>query len=238
MRIISPFRDYYDGAAQGDDRPRYVRNLHRIDIRYRFKGHGNSGTDWIHGNRGLVQSLHKCLDFLVQRDDAPLCVWASAPGKPGVVGIAGTVYFGRRIEHEVNCQRKTFFVLNSAADAYAPKLKHYGPFEDWKELRKATRKSLRRFPDSAETDAPFLALDAPVFTAHLDKDYAVVTANAKLPAKMAAVVDPWTAAVNIENYLGTVLVKQEDPEPEGLTDALRAHYAGHDPVRSFRNMPR
>jgi len=243
LRLISKFRDYYDGAVGGVPDPllTYVRKTveHSISLSsFDLRGYGERKSEPL---AEVISGAYKLLE--------------SAPGvhsghrvKPTVIGFCGKAYVvylaaTGGATHPWEAYLNPEEVLNAALSQVADR-----SIEDPIMLKSGIENSLAKdgvnnrwwgsdsdygFNDAgwaAWTEATnfdlgddvFRELDAPVFSIGVWGGELLLETNPVLKhLGFARLVDPWTAYQELSMYLGSNMVVQVDPNAN-ITDADRA----------------
>lgn len=226
MRIVSRFKDFYDGvgALDREATPLYVRDTRRIEF----------ATLSITQRVALMAQLGPLWSAdVVPPDPQPV-----PTAERVVVGFCGQVFCGYLAFGEM-CW--------SLADVEAAVVRHL-PSRPQHEPVIAALRTTRRSPYYSPLNAttwtdhverrpqhvapdPFLAFRAPIVVV---TDTAVIV-NAPLRAyNFASRLDPYTAWQELSLYLGNTLLLDAPPPPRPIDDTLRAHTHGFD-KSSFRN---
>jgi hypothetical protein len=224
VRVISRFSDYYDGlrVLDEDPEPLYLRETR--EVRYAEELARAAARD-------------RSLDPLWTERTTP-------PHSPiedmerFVVGFCGQVHSGYRWGGRVFWELEPLIEAARAKlprrevarllDPQRPRSGHLSPS---RELTRGTWDFFVEHRPAQISDAPFLALRAPVVVLTDDR-YLV---NPQLSAwGFAARVDPYTCWQELSMFLGNNLAVGSEPAPRPIDDTLRAHTHGFD-KQSFRN---
>jgi len=211
MKIVSKFKDYYDsvGAKDRDPVPFYDRTTKEINV---YESERSSELNAIKPVTNLMRMMPP-----------------SSFSRRGVLAFCGALY--------------PFY---TGGDRYYWDCEKIMPRED-KHKYRLNKKSWQKFlVDSsglAALDASmWIYFKTPVFLlleeggwSHSRNSFFLNPRLYKL--NFAKKVNPYTAYQEIDMFLGNNMATQEDPNAN-VTDALKAHYTGHDGKYSFKTPPR
>lgn len=248
MRIITNFKDYYDGAAAiyRDDRPLYRRLTEVI----RIKLDRRRDLAPLQPLLEVLHSMPYCRELEGGRR-TPLChlvafcgrfypVYAiSGVGYPSVNAFIDTVTAGRAGDsagrggadserYVVELQARYARIISEEEACDPP---------GWAGLRrpfntKAWARWEQKHVDRTVPIDLFRHFDTPVFSVSQDEGAVVVTVNPCLAdLGFMKVVVPFDTAQELDMFLGNQLARQEDPAQ--LSDELRRDAAGFND-RSFK----
>ncbi len=226
MRIVSRFKDFYDGvrALDREDTPLYVRDTHRIELsavpmRERRELFARLGPLW--------------RDSIIPPD--PHVV---PQAERVVVGFCGHVFSGYLVFGAM-C-----WTLSEVEAAVVRHLPHRAQHERVLDDLRSTRVSPWAPTLNAATwaqhvehrprriaAAPFLAMRAPIVVV---TDSAVIVNPSLRAYHFATQLDPYAAWQELSLFLGNTLLLDAPPPPRPIDDRLRAHTHGFD-KSSFRN---
>lgn len=242
MRIISPFKDYYDTAQEHvrDDLPRYIR----VTKSYPLNCSAQARTPE-HAN--IIAPGERLLALYLAM---PRCLGMSS----GLIAFCGKLYpfyvsayyddgrYHREVLHTPDKYIAHILKMKELGDLHGGIGKDEArklisafeakPRSEWD--RDLSRFNWETYSKKYPTlgDNIFRAFDAPVLLV-LQEAFQV---NPCLrPFNLAARVPPYEAYQEIDMFLGNNLAKQEDPS-SSMTDALKIHAHGFDKW-SFRKPP-
>jgi hypothetical protein len=239
MRIISPFRDYYDGVqSQGfDDKIIYERRTRTADVVGVFPGgrwpeRTRPDIDRDAAEVALLPDFHRRRPELYEK--TPRGCWAE-PAMAGLLCLAGRAYPFWQLNADDG--RLEVSSLEPGFDEVVEQTERvrrgrwskdedidYTPWRDWladhwgrpidPRIHFMHRSPLVLYLDSYRTVDPCL------------RDFGFQRA-----------LDPYTVFQEIDMFLGGVMAEQHDaPSPQTDKEKIASH--GMDVKRSFRNMPR
>lgn len=238
MRIISDFRDYYDGVqGQGfDDKIVYRRTTrayvhHMLDAHRGWNSHTGAEVEMVQEELRLLPDFH---DFRPRPSAIERASWQSSVAQAGMLYLAGRAYPFWRLSESLG-RTVTSFDPEFAALV----MQHKKPRRAWKW-------------DSSTTDytpwAEWLEahwgreVDPAVHFRHGSPmvlyvgDQRVIDPCLK-DHGIQKVLDPFTVFQELDMFLGGVMADtMEPPSPQSDKEKIASH--GMDVKRSFRNMPR
>lgn len=217
MRIVSPFKDYYDVVhSHGDDVPLFIRKTREVDLDKGsvFNGKKNNPAAEI---LTPVRKIVKNMPIFDGHHN-------------GVIVFCGKVYPFYQTNRAF-LQKATFFDINKIIEAYPDrKYLHEQKHTSWRwsnpRLNLSSWDIFKKnyFPERISDDV-FRYFDSPIIL--------IVSNTCEINPRLnqynfATQVDPFTAFQELSMFIGNNLVKQVDQEPKGINDSLKRDYHGFD----------